>query len=236
MSADARQLWTELLRLESPWAVSRYETNAALKRYDVWVEFEVRRAGFGLSRRTSSPVEQASWRHVNFGDWQTHVHVTLPKGADLSRYGWAGDRDLPLSKGLSTQVFGLLRAGCSLQTVCDALNVPMSEVWRFRFFIDSGRWASEDQAMDATAPQSPKAAANGALPGADDPVWLSILEGRLQLEIRALGLKLLMTRLRSQLDVIVDPEVRQLKAGEFYRYFLKNRHLLAHELEQIKAA
>ena len=52
----------------------------------------------------------------------------------------------------------------------------------------------------------------------------------------ALGLKLLLTRLRGQLDVIVDPEVRQLKAGEFYRYFVKNRHQLSHELDQIKAA
>ncbi len=236
MTADARQLWTDLLRLESPWVVSRYETSAALKRHDVWVEFEGRRGWFGLMRKSNSPVEQASWRHVNFGEWQTHVHVTLPRGADLSRHGWAGDRDLPLSKALSGQIFSLLRAGCSLQTVCDALHVPMSEVWRFRFFIDSGRWASEDQAIDATSPQAGRAASGDAMPGADDPVWLSILEGRLQLEIRALGLKLLTTRLRSQLDVIVDPEVRQLKAGEFYRYFVKNRHLLAHELEQIKAA
>jgi len=234
--SDAKELWMSLLHLQPPWVVTRYESDPALKRHDVWVEFERKRSWLGLGRRSGGPVEQQSWRHVNYSDWQTHVHVTLPKGADLSRQSWAGDRDMPMTKGLSGQIFTLLRAGCSLQTVCDALNVPMADVWRFRFFIDSGRWASEDQALDATAPPKAGAARGGDLPAADDPVWLSILEGRQQLEVKALGLKLQLTRLRSQLDVIADPEVRQLKAAEFYRYCLKNKHLLAHELEQIKAA
>lgn len=231
--SDARTIWKELLRLDEPWVVVRSDAHRGLRRHDLWIEFEEPRAWFGFGRRRGRPVEQHSWRHVNFGDWQIHLHVTLPKGADLSRHGWAGEPDLPLSRALSGQIFSLLRAGCSLQAVCELLDVPMAEVWRFRFYIDSGRWASSEQAEAALAPATPAA---GQMPPVDDPVWLSILEGRLHLEIRVLGLKLLTTRLRSQLEEIVDPQVRQLKAREFYRYFAKNQHLLAYELEQIRGA
>jgi hypothetical protein len=86
----------------------------------------------------------------------------------------------------------------------------------------------------AAAPAADEPVADDGLPAASDPVWLAVLEGRRKLDIRVLGLKLLLTRLRAQLDLIPDKEVRQLKVQEFHRYFSKNRHLLAFELNQIR--
>jgi hypothetical protein len=67
-----------------------------------------------------------------------------------------------------------------------------------------------------------------------DPVWLKLIEGQVDLDIRALSLKLLMTRLRSQLEVITDEEVRMLKLRELHRYFVKNARMLGHELSQLR--
>lgn len=233
--SDARPLWTQLLRLDEPWAVTRCETHRALKRYDLWIALEEPRGWFGLGRKPARPTESRSWRHVNFGEWQVHVHVAQPQGADLSRLAWAGEKDLPFTRALSQQIFGLLKAGCSFQAVGELLEVPQAEVWRFRYFLDHGRWGGAEPPAQAAATAAPEAAADG-LPSASDPVWLAVLEGRRPLDVRTLGLKLLLTRLRAQLDLTPDPAGRQLKVQEFHRYFSKNRHLLAFELDQIRAA
>jgi hypothetical protein len=231
--SDARQFWTHLLRLDEPWTVTRCETHRALRRQDLWVALEEPRGWFGLGRRPPRPTESRSWRHLNFGDWQVHLHVTLPQGADLSRLAWAGERDQPFTRALSQQIFALLKAGCSFQAAGDLLEVPQADVWRFRYFLDHGRWSGAEPPPTQLAPAP---GGEDDLPAANDPVWLAVLEGRLQLDVRALGLKLLLTRLRAQLDLIPDKEVRQLKVHEFHRYFSKNRHLLAFELDQIRAA
>lgn len=238
--SDARPLWTQLLRLDEPWTVTRCETHRALRRYDLWIALEEPRSWFSLGRRPSRPTESRSWRHMNFGDWQVHLHVTLPQGGDLSRLVWAGERDLPFTRALTQHIFGLLKAGCSFQAVGELLDVPQADVWRFRYFLDHGRWSGAEAPPAAAAvagvAAAPGVVADDDLPAANDPVWLAVLEGRMQLDIRVLGLKLLLTRLRAQLDLIPDKEVRQLKVQEFHRYFSKNRHLLAFELEQIRAA
>jgi hypothetical protein len=122
--SDARQLWAQLLRLDEPWTVTRCETHRSLRRYDLWIGLEEARGWFSLGRRPPRPTESRSWRHMNFGDWQLHLHVTLPQGADLSRLGWAGEPDLPFTRALSQHIFGLLKAGCSFQAVGELLDVP----------------------------------------------------------------------------------------------------------------
>jgi hypothetical protein len=242
---DGRALWGKLLRIEEPWSVLSFKVDPSGRRHDVWVGIEVPRSWFGLARKLPQPAPTQSWRHVNFGDWEVRVHVVAPEGTDLSRHGWAGDPTLPFTRALSQQILGLLREGCSLQSICTLLGVPLTDLWRFRYAIDSGRWSTgeapsemppAEAAAPAAASATPVAGADGELPAATDPVWRALLDGSLQIDIRVLGLKLMLTRLRSQLDLIGDEDIRMLKLQEFHRYFAKNRHLLAHELAQIRAA
>lgn len=236
--SDATKLWTQLLRLDEPWAVIRCESHTALKRYDLWIALEEPRSWFGFGRRPPRPTESRSWRHVNFGDWQVHLHVTLPQGADISRLSWAGEKDLPFTRALSQRIFALLKAGCDFRALGELLEVAQTDTWRFRYFLDHGRWGAAEPppTIHDGGPVPTIPVVDDDLPAANDPVWLDVLEGRKPLNIRALGLKLLLTRLRAQMDLIPDKEVRQLKVQEFHRYFSKNRHLLAFELNQIRGA
>lgn len=72
------------------------------------------------------------------------------------------------------------------------------------------------------------------MPDVTDPVWLRLLDGDLSLDIKVLSLKLMLTKLRSQLDLIHDEEVRLLKLKELHRYFVKNERVLTHELDQLR--
>ena len=145
---------------------------------------------------------------------------------------------MPFTHALSQRIFALLKAGCDFRAVGELLEVPPADVWRFRYFLDNGRWGSAEPPRAASDGEAAPAApvVDDDIPAINDPVWLAVLEGRKQLEVRVLGLKLLLTRLRAQLDLIPDKEVRQLKVQEFHRYFSKNRHLLAFELDQIRSA
>lgn len=73
----------------------------------------------------------------------------------------------------------------------------------------------------------------GGLPAATDPLWMELLQGQRALEVRALGLKLLLAKLRHQIAQIQDDELRMVKLVELHRYFERNQAMLGHELAQI---
>lgn len=236
---DPQQVLRTLLNVEEPWKVTDTRLDTGRRRHDIWIALEVSRGWFGLGRARAAPsAPPVSWRHVNFGDWEVHVHVAAPGNADLSQQPWAGEEDLPFSRALTRQVFEHLREGCSLQSIGTLLRLPVAELWRFRYALDSGRWsaAGAPAAVEAGAGDGQGAEGHGDpdVPAPGDPVWVALLDGSLPLEVRALGLRLLLSRLRAQFAVIGDDEVRGLKLQECHRYFLRNKHQLAHELAQLK--
>jgi hypothetical protein len=128
-----------------------------------------------------------------------------------------------------------------LQSVCTLLDLSLQDVWRYRYALDTGRAGGSEPVARQTEPAPAPAAtpagaapANTAVPDVTDPVWLRLLDGDLSLDIKVLSLKLMLTRLRSQLDLIQDEEVRMLKLKELHRYFVKNERVLNHELDQLR--
>ncbi|CAM5380944.1 hypothetical protein [Thauera mechernichensis] len=236
---NERHLWQTLLDVEAPWTVTDCKENGG-RRHDIWIGLETPRPWLGIVRARPVPgTRTLSWRHANFGAWQIHIHVQAPGTADLSRQPWAGEPDLPFTRALNERIFTFLREGCSLQSICTLLDLPITELWRLRYAMDSGRWGFDRSPAKCIAAHGSEtdagAAADPDVPDVADPVWVALLEGGRQLDIRVLGLKLLLTRLRAQFEMISDVEVRTLKLQELHRYFLKNKRLLAHELSQIRS-
>ncbi|CAL95653.1 hypothetical protein [Azoarcus olearius] len=229
---DARAVLGHLLGLEEPWAVRGVDLSARIREMVVHVGVEQPRGWFGRARRAPVGHErEMDWRHVNVGDWRVQLKVAVPEGADLSRFGWAGEDELPFTRALTRQIFALFREGVSLEHICKLLNLPLTEVWRYRFALDTGRQggSGEGEALPATS-----AAGDSAVPPPEHPVWLALLEGRQEIDVRVLALKLLLGRSRGQFELITDDEVRALKVRELHRYFVRNERALAHELAQLR--
>lgn len=245
---DERSVWCRLLGVGAPWTVVESRVDEARRQCEVSIALEAPRGWFGLSKRIQPATRELSWRHVNFGNWDVRVSLMAPADVTLPTLSWAGEPDLPFTRELSQQVFAYLREGCSLQSICTLLRLPIAELWRFRYAIDNGRWvAGENVAAPSpanTVPGEPDTdvvasavTATGArVPDVSDPVWLDLVHGSRALDIRVLGLRLLLSRLRTQFEVIADDEVRLLKLQELHRYFVKNRRLLTHELAQLEEA
>jgi hypothetical protein len=250
MQSLDRFVLKSMLRIEQPWAVQAYRFDARRNRLDVTVGIEMPRAWFGFSRAAApGDTEIHQWRHVNLAGWHTHLRVSVPPGMRLPRAAWCGDADHPFTSGLAQRVFVLFNEGLTLRSVCAVLEIPLDEVWKYRYLLDSGKAGSDGAQMrpaasPAAMPDSVSAAAKQALaeevirheglPDPSDPVWQGLIEGQFDIDIRLLGLKLLLAKVRSQLDVIRDEQVRMLKLGEIYRYFARNVRALDHEIEQLR--
>lgn len=237
-----KALLRQLLLVERPWEVREYRLDVRKRRCDVWIAQEPERGWFG--RPKAAPAgETAVWQHLAIGPVRFHLHVNLPLGFDSRGIAWMGEPGMPFTRALAGRVFALFGEGVSLQSVCSLLDLSLQDVWRYRYALDTGRaGGGEAQApVRATGPAPVPAApaaepvpTNSAVPDVTDPVWLQLLDGDMSLDIKVLSLKLMLTRLRSQLDLIHDEEVRMLKLKELHRYFVKNERVLTHELDQLR--
>ena len=235
-----KALLRQLLLIERPWEVREYRFDPRKRRCDVWVAPEVERGWFGRERKPAVPTQTCSWRHLSIGPIQCHLHVALPLGQDQPGLDWTGEPGMPFTRGLSQRVFAMFNQGVSLQSVCTLMDLNLQDVWRYRYALDSGKPSGAAPAAvaapAAAVPRAPWVDEPGHpnVPDLTDPVWLRLLNADLGLDIRVLSLKLMLTRVRSQLELINDDEVRLLKLRELHRYFVKNERVLTHELAQLR--
>lgn len=257
MNSIDKALLRQLLGIERPWEVREYRLDMRKRRCDVWIGPEVERGWFGRPKSVPGG-ETVIWQHLALGTVRFHLHVTLTAGQNTQGLGWMGEVGQPFTRALAAQVFALFGEGVSLQSVCTLLDLSLQDVWSYRHALDTGRTGSGSAAAPArpaaakapaptpaatttTAPTPAPAAqvptavtANSQVPDVDDPIWLRLLSGEKHLDIKVLSLKLMLSKLRSQLDVIQDDDVRMLKLKELHRYFVKNERVLTHELNQLR--
>ncbi len=218
------------LDVQAPWQISHLTVNPAACRLDLWVTLQAQRSGWFFGNRSAGPIQGLpSWRHINLGLYSCHVHANPRETGTHNSLPWLGDEGQPFSRALGLQLAGFLKAGLNIQAICPLLDIAAADLWKFKHQLDQGL-------TQLSVANEPAAIEPIDIPAADHPVWLALLDGSRQLDIRVLSLNLLLTKLRNQLQRINDPEVRELKAHELQRYFVRHAHQLAHELAQLDPA
>lgn len=225
------------MEINPPWHIHDISFNPRQRRIDLWVSRMPERGGwFSRARPAATQGPGQVWRHTNFGGCRCFVHLA----ADDSPVSdsWSGDEKAPFTRALARQVAALLLEGVKIPTICALLDIPLEDLWKFKHHLDSGRTGLgivgySRSGLPAVPDEKPTARAT-AVPDLQDPVWESLLEGSVDIDIRVLSLKLLLSKLREQMRVIKDADVRMLKTHEIYRYFSRHEHLLGHELEQLR--
>jgi hypothetical protein len=222
-------LLAQALDIRAPWQIDRVRNDFGKDQCDIWITRQSGRGSwfFGNRNAPAHGYEQ-SWRHLNIGQMRCVVHAVRPSDGSESP-SWIGHDDQPFSQALSRKIAGMLRDGVSLQAICNLLDVTVADLWKFKHSLDNGKSGLSVAASPTEGPQ-------GAVPAAGNPVWENLLDGSLNIDIRVLSLKLLLTKLREQFAVISDAEVRVMKCHEMQRYFMRHEKLLAHELAQLSGA
>lgn len=227
------ELLGDLLGVNQPWAIGAYQL--AGTRLDVWITPWAPRSRSWFAHARPAPIAagpEAVWRHTNVCGLHCHVHVADADSGRFAGQPWAGDAALPFTRAMGERVFALLAEGVDYVAICKMLGVAFGDVWKYKLALESGR----ARVSPAAPPIRLAAAPTGSdgVPDATDPVWQGLIEGAVALDIRVLSLKLLLTRLRTQWQVLEDDEVKVAKLRELQRYFVKSSSALGHELSQLR--
>lgn len=246
MVPQSCNVMAEVLGVNSPWVVTDVRVTAGSARLvSIQIEQPEAPARF-WSARKSAPVQQKlRWGHASMGGVRCEVVLALRDGQHLPDADWAGEVDSPFTRTLSRRAMDLLLEGVSMDQLCRLLQVPFADVWKFKFRLDQGTTRAPAQATRAATAEPVVVARSAApvqaggaasLPPQDSPVWLLLLLGRLELDVRTLGLRLLLAKLQREARMHDDADLYAQAAQSLHRFFAKNLSLLAHEVSQLDRA
>lgn len=232
------ELCRRLLGLTEPWRVARVEVDQGSRRLDVWITDQPGGEGLlsriGLTSRPSAAVSaegERVWRHLNAGSFRTFVHAQASPSPSIGFLGTAG---APFTNAMAMQIAELLAGGVSYRCVCSVLDLDFKDVWQLKRAGERGESGAARRLYDLSAEAQATVAADGStIPDVSDPVWEKLVSGERNHAISALGLRLLLSRVQTQLRGVDDPEMRKVKIGELRRYFVNNARGLGGEIGRV---
>lgn len=251
-SPSASDPWALAAGMAAPWRTTQYRIDPVAKMLHLWITrhpqpetVAKKRSWLGLfgpatttPAATPAPTQgpEMQWRHLNCMDYTCVIHTTDVLEERHHDLPWLGKPGMPFSNRMAKQVIQTVANGVELSTVADLYSIAYADLWKFKFAIDNGQADAQRSAPPARAAASavPAAPQAHAIPDVAHPVWERLIEGQLSIDIQTLGLQLLLSKLRQQVQLQPTPEVRQVKLRELHRYTLRNAHSLVHELTQIK--
>jgi hypothetical protein len=241
----------------SPWRATRYRIDEVTKMVHVWItrhpvpDVEKRRGWFG--KGAAQPVAQAPaikterhWRHLNCMDYTCEIHTQDELDKHHHDLPWLGQPGLPFSNRLSRQIFACMMEGMEISAICALMNIPFTDLWKFKYALDNGQVNFDYTPSKNTRPAVPESSASapiahsssmanpGSLPDVADPIWGQLLTGDLNIDIKTLSFQLILTKLRQQVKLQQNDEVKLMKLRELHRYVERNQRSLPYELHQLK--
>lgn len=228
-----------VIGVSAPWEVTRVKITSGEKRIDIWVGIATKG---GLLSRASKALKAgpvSSWRHLNMANHQVYVHCENPDAIGDHTYSWVGQPGLELTRGMAKRVVRLLSEGVSYGLVCAILKLQLKDVWPIKRALDEGRLllggkrvtvAQKRKAANTSPEDSLNEPGNESVPAIDAVVWERVAAGDMDEYIRPIALKLLVTKIRGQLQNIHDREDRLVKLNEIRRYVVKHERSLEREL------
>lgn len=224
------ELLSEALDIAAPWQITRTRNDLGKRQIDIWVGTKTPRSGWFFGNRTEhAEYAKSTWRHINIGNSRCVVHAMPLSSQESEGLSWLGEDGQQFSRALARQIAGMFMEGIKFQSICSILDIPVADLWKFKHSLDSGKAGLSVSARHGME----SVAAISGVPETNDAIWENLLDGSLNIDIRVLSLKLLLTKLREQMRVITDSEVRIMKTHELQRYFVRHEHLLGHELAQL---
>lgn len=236
-----------------PWRAVQYRVDAMATIVHLWItrqprpNVEKKRSWFNfnpapVSLEVPATDPEMQWRHLNCMNFTCQIHTTDALDERHLDLPWFGQPGLPFSNRLSRQIFICLSEGMEMHAICDVFNIPFTDLWKFKHALDNGQvkveytstWkpSSSFAPLASSAAEAPAQASS--VPNLDDPVWERLITGELNIHIKTLSLQLILTKLRQQVSLQQNDEVKRLKLRELHKYVERNQRSLSYELNQFK--
>ncbi len=231
-------LCAHILEIAAPWHITKSKKDVAKQRIDIWVAPKGSWLKHGLGNRFST--HEAVWQHLAIGRFRTFVHVSLSDTQNQdNKLPWMGDTDMPFTHAMTHRVMQMMGERMSYGAVCSLLNVDLEDIWRLKHAINEGAPEKSQVASSPRSNNNPHSATiadasqDAGIPPIEDPVWDWVISNETAFDIRQLGLKLLISRVRNQYINSDSVQIKNLRKHELRKYFIKHERLLQHELQQL---
>lgn len=253
MSMREHEWISQILGVAPPWQVTDVKLLPRTGTVSVQVEREEAQHRFWMGRKAPAQ-RRLRWDHIGMAGHRCEVVLLLREGQSVPEVGWTGAADMPFTRSLSRLVLDLMLDGATMSQLCRMLELPFSDLWKYKFRLDQGSARAPlprepepallPPSAGSGAPAAARAelantAANTApegLPPADAPVWLQLLKGQLTLDVQALSLKLLLSKALREAKQHSDDDLHRQAAQSLHRYFERNVPILGHEIRQLAGA
>jgi hypothetical protein len=218
-----------LLGVKSPCEIVKRTVNHNQKRIDVWVAMQASLASqdaptktswFGFKKAVPKTAQELdapdltefnAWRHLDLAEWQIVVHTPSPTPPAMLNQPWTGVVGQHFSHSLSRVIFSMLAEGASLAVICTTLKVNLTDLLKYKFAIDRGQVGVLPQGAGAAQtialPSERSGSGASVVPSLDNAVWTAMAAGKLDIEIKTLSLRLLLTKVKSHFRLAVDDEI-----------------------------
>lgn len=228
-----------VLGIEAPWRITKMKQDSSRQRVDIWIGEREKGRWFKSSQSGKSAGGETVWQHLGIAGFRTYIHVTANMDMAGGHCPWMGQAGLPFSQALTGRILELLGERTAYSVICSLLSVDLEDVWRLKHSLDGGaspeaptnrmtKAADNRHPAPATVPEP-----DSGIPSAEDPVWHRVISNENEINIRQLGLKLLISRVRNQYVNADSDEIRDMRRRELRKYFIRHQRSLQHELGQL---
>lgn len=218
------EICRKLLQLEEPWRVDRVKVDDQARELHAYLV-----AGKSWFGRSALQRPKMRWRHTNIGAFKTFVHATLPDDQPSQESSFLGAVDRDFTHGLARRVVECLKSGLGYRQVCNLLEIDVYLAWQIRHALDEERPNEDFPPVDGEAEMS----SPRQIPPTGDPVWFQLLESEDAMDIRLLGLRLLLARCRQGFLELSSNDARIMRVNTVRRFFIKHERQLEHEISQL---
>jgi hypothetical protein len=232
--------YERILGIASPWHITKAKQDINQQRVDIWIAQREKGSWFKQPLIPKTSGSEEVWQHLALGRFRTYIHAAIRENRiPDAAYPWMGQKGMPFTHVLTKRVLEMLGERMSYSVVCSLLNVDLQDVWRLKHSLDIGTPRVDTpvaglqvtKGSDISGKTSTEPLTD--IPPAEDPIWHKVISNETEVDIRQLGLKLLISRVRNQYINADSDELRTLRKSELRKYFIRHERSLQHELQQI---
>lgn len=251
------ELFGQILGLQDPWHVEAVEVDEPSHRLDIYIGFAARKKGlFKGAEQARCPECQSelpltgdydavTLRHLPLAGLRTYLHVPPDGTVKCNRKScvcirpWANPGS-KFTQAMETYIVEALQSAQTNQGAAKMAGITSAEAREISERSGIAPVAAGDDMAgpaefdDVDAYPTYEMIDSGNVPGADNSGWQRLINGEIPVQTDSVALRMLLQRVRSQVEKNPTEQTRRTGAQMLRQFFLKNQQLLSHELELIK--
>lgn len=228
---------TQILKLSDGWTATDIEIDKPSNRIDITVAYGEKGKRTFFKRRQETDTAILTLRHLPILGMRSYLNV--PEPAEENNFETWNYVASKLTKAMEDFAISAIRSCKSIQGVSDVTGLTPSEVRELsertgvsieRPVVEPSVQSSEP-ALEQTVVQSFDLIEMEDIPTETHPNWMKLILGQLQLHSSAVGLKMLLQRVRQEINSAPNETTKMAGIRLLRQYFIKNQATHKEDIE-----